>query len=116
MAGSCIRTAHPIPSDAQSLPLRALRRLRSSRWSEPRGQRVREAGTGSISHPGDVSVGPDQYGGGSSDSPDGRKLPWSGVSSVDRLNPIRPWRDVEVAGLTEIEEHRPGTAQQREDP
>ena len=33
-----------------------------------------------------------------------------------RLNPIRPWRDVEAAGLTEVEQHRPGIVQQGEDP
>ena len=35
---------------------------------------------------------------------------------VDQLNPIRPWRDVEAAGLAEVEQHRPGIVQQGEDP
>ena len=37
------------------------------------------------------------------------------VFGVDKLNPICPWRDVEAAGLTEVEEHRPGIVQQCED-
>ena len=36
------------------------------------------------------------------------------VASI--LNPICPWSDVEAAGLTEVEEHRPGLVQQGEDP
>ena len=35
---------------------------------------------------------------------------------VDQLNPIRPWSDVEAAGLTEVEQDRPGIVQQGEDP
>ena len=35
---------------------------------------------------------------------------------VDQLNPICPRRDVEAAGLTEVEEYRPGTVQKAEDP
>ena len=36
------------------------------------------------------------------------------MASIE-LNPIRPWSDVEAAGLTEVEEHWPGVVQQRED-
>ena len=51
----------------------------------------------------DISVGPDQHGGGSSDRAECRKLPRTDVFGVDQLNPIRPWSDVEAAGLTEVE-------------
>jgi ribosomal protein S18 acetylase RimI-like enzyme len=47
-----------------------------------------------------VSVGPDQYGGGSGDRPECRKLPRAVVFGVDQLNPICPRSDVEAAGLT----------------
>jgi hypothetical protein len=40
----------------------------------------------------------------------------SHVLGVDQLNAIRPWSDVEAAGRTEVEQHRPGIAQQGEDP
>jgi hypothetical protein len=33
---------------------------------------------------------------------------------VDQLNPICPRRDVEAAGLAEVDEYRPGTVQQGE--
>ena len=39
-----------------------------------------------------------------------------GVFGVDQLDPVRPWSDVEAAGLTEVEEHRPGVVQQGEYP
>ena len=45
-----------------------------------------------------------------------RKLPRIGKRGVDHLNPIGPWRDVDAAWLTEVEEHRPGIVQQGEDP
>ena len=38
------------------------------------------------------------------------------VFGVDQLDPIRPWGDVEGAGLTEVEEHRRGSVEQAEDP
>jgi len=44
-----------------------------------------------------VSVGPNQHGSGSSDRAKYRKLPDTNVFSVDQLNPIRPWSDVETA-------------------
>ena len=46
---------------------------------------------------------------GSGDRANCRKLPRTNVSGVDPRDPIRPWRDVDAAGLTEIEPHRPGT-------
>ena len=49
--------------------------LRRGRRSEPGGQRVSEPQLGSVSHPGHVSVGPDQHGGGSGDRAEYRKLP-----------------------------------------
>jgi hypothetical protein len=47
--------------------------------------------------------------------PECRKLPRTNVLGADQLNAIRPWSDVE-AGLTEVDEHRPGIVQQGEDP
>ena len=37
------------------------------------------------------------------------------VLGVDQLDPVGPWSDVEAAGLTEVEQHRPGVVQQLED-
>jgi hypothetical protein len=71
---------------------------------------------GSVSDPGDVSVGPSQYGSGRGDRATCRKLPRTNVFGVDQLDPVRPWSDVEAAGLAEVEEHRPGIVQQGEDP
>jgi len=45
-------------------------------------------------------------------APDGR----ANVFGVDQLDPICPWSDVEAAGLTEVESHRPGIVQPGEDP
>jgi hypothetical protein len=50
-----------------------------------------------------MSVGPNQHGSGGSHRAKYRKLPNTGISSIDQLNSIRPWRDVEAAGLTEVE-------------
>jgi hypothetical protein len=72
-------------------------------WSEPDGERVREPRVGVVSHPGDMSVGPDEHGGGSRDRADNRKLPNADVFGADQLNPIRPRSDVETAGLAEVE-------------
>ena len=49
-------------------------------------------------------------------TPERRKLPRTSVLGVDQLNPIRPWSDIEAAGLAEVEQHRPGLVQQSEDP
>ena len=91
-------------------------RRRLGRRSEPGGERVGEPRLALLSDPGDVSVGPDQHGRGSGDRPEHRKLPRAGVLGVDQLHAIRPRRDVEAAGLAEVEQHRPGIVQQREDP
>lgn len=77
----------------------ALRR----RWPEPCGERVGESFVGFISHPRHVSIRPDQDGSGSRDLADNGKLPRAKIFSIDDLNPISPWRDVEVARLTEVE-------------
>src|SRR3954468_19254574 len=69
-----------------------------------------------VSDPRDVSVGPNQHGSGSSDRAEHRELPHISVSSVDPLNPIRPWSDIEGAGLTEVEQYRSGIVQQGEHP
>jgi len=84
--------------------------LHRSRRSEPTGQRVGESLLGQVSHPGHISVGPNQHGGRRRDHPEFRKLPITNVIGVDQFNPICPWADVD-AGLTEVEEHRPGIVQ-----
>src|SRR5438105_11920441 len=89
---------------------------RRSRRSEPGGQRFRESELGSVSDPGNVSVGPDQHGSGSGDRAKYRKLPRTDIFSIDQLDPVSPWSDVKAAGLTEVEQHRPGVVQQGEDP
>jgi hypothetical protein len=78
--------------------------LRRSRRSEPGGQRFGESEVGSVSDPGDVSVGPDQYGSGSGDRAKDWKLPGADIFSIDRLDPVSPWGDVEAAGLTKVEQ------------
>src|SRR5215472_15302123 len=101
---------HPRLRWLRQLPL-DIPRLRSgnaqvvSRRSEPGGERVREPRVGSVSYPHHMSVGPNQHGSGSTDRAKYRKLPRTAIVRVAHLNPIRPWRDVEAAGLTEIEEH-----------
>src|ERR1700736_2310038 len=87
-----------------------------SRRSEPGGQRFRESEVGSVSGPGNVSVGPDQHGSGSGDRAKHRKLPQAAIFSIDQLDPVSPWRDVKAAGLTELEQHRLGVVQEGEDP
>src|SRR5215210_8018506 len=88
--------------------------LRRSRRSEPGGERVEESRLGELSHPTDISVGPDQHGSRSSDGAKYRKLPRTNISGLDHLNPIRPRCDVEAAGLTQVEQRGPGIVQQRE--
>ena len=58
--------------------------------SEPGGQGVTKALVRAFSDPGDVSVGPNQHGRGSSDRAEHRELPHTVVSSVEALDPIRP--------------------------
>ncbi len=66
--------------------------------------------------PRDVPVGANQHGSGSSDRAEHRELPHTCVSSVDPLNPIGPWSNVEGAGLAEIEQYRSGIVKQGEHP
>jgi hypothetical protein len=61
-----------------------------------------------------MSVGSDQHGRRSGDLAKDRELPDASMLGVDRPDSSRPWRDVEAAGFTEVEEHRPGVVQQGE--
>ena len=89
--------------------------LRRSGRPEPGGQCVGDSRIGSISHPGDVAVWADQHGGGGADRAEHRQLPLPVVARVDQLDPVSPSSDVEVAGLTEVEQQRPCVVQQLED-
>ena len=71
-----------------------------------------EPQVGLVSYPSHMSVGSNQHGSGRSDCAKYRKLPETSVFAVDQLNPIRPWGDVEAAGLIEVEYHRAGIVQQ----
>src|SRR3954452_5518133 len=73
------------------------------RRPEPGGQRLRKARRVAVSHPGDVTIGPDQHDCWSSDRAECREVPRAVISGVDQPDPIRPRRDVEGAGLTEVE-------------
>ena len=61
-----------------------------------------------VSHPSHVAVGPDEDGGGSGDFANHWKLPLAFVLSIQQLNAICSSCDVEGAGFTHIEKHRPG--------
>src|SRR5712692_2763026 len=61
-----------------------------------------------------MSVGPDQHCSGGSHRAKYRKLPNTSIFGVDQLNSIRPGLEVEAAGLTEVEQDRPGIVQQGE--
>ena len=52
---------------------------------------------------------------GAATSPSTGSSHGAGVLGVDELDAVRPRRDVEAAGLAEVEQHRPGVVQQRED-
>src|SRR6516165_788960 len=69
--------------------------------SEPGGQGVAKALVRAVSNPCDVPVGSNQHGSGSGDRAEHRELPPTIVSGVDSGDPIRPWSNVEGAGLTE---------------
>ena len=62
-----------------------------------------------------MPVGSDHHGRGRSDLAKDRELPHAIVPGVDQPDSIRPRRNVETAGFTEVEEHRPGVVQQGED-
>lgn len=63
-----------------------------------------------ISHPRDISIGPNQYDRWRADRTKRGKLPHAIVCGVDQLDSIGPRRDVQAAWLTEVEQQRPGRA------
>ena len=69
---------------------------------------------GPVSHPGNVSVGPDQHGGGRGNRAEHRKIPVTNIFRIDQPNPAGPWSDVEEAGLPAVQQHWPGIVQQGE--
>jgi hypothetical protein len=83
--------------------------------TEPGRECSRQRWVPEISCPRDVSVGSDQHGPGRSDLAEDRELPHPIVAGVDQPDSIRPWRDVETAGFTKVQEHGPGLAQQGDD-
>ena len=85
-------------------------------FSLPRRERFVEPVLRALAHPGHVAVGPDQHGDGSGDGSDDGKLPGARAVGVDMPDPVRPRGDVDAAGLTEVEQHRPGVVEQLEDP
>src|SRR5256885_7292155 len=89
--------------------------LRRSGRSEPGRKCLRQLWIREVSRPGDMSVGSDQRCPGRSDLAQDRELPHAIVPGVDRPDSIRPRRDVETAGFTEVEEHGPGVVQQGEE-
>ncbi len=72
---------------------------RSLAWPEPGGKRFAQSLIRAVSDPRDVSVGPDQHGGGSGDRAEHREFPRAIIASLDQTHPIRPGRDVEGARL-----------------
>ena len=63
-----------------------------------------------------MSISPDQYGRRCGDRAKHREVSHAFVCGVDAPDPIRPRHDVEAAGLTEVEQHRPGMMEQGQDP
>ena len=64
---------------------------RFSSWcSEPGGEGVTQSRIRAVPHPGDISVGPDQHGGGSGDRAEHRKLPHAGVRRRRSSGPGQP--------------------------
>jgi hypothetical protein len=61
-----------------------------------------------------MPVGSDHHGRGRSDLAKDRELPHAIVLGADQPDSMRPRRNVETAGLTEVEEHGPGVVQQGE--
>ena len=76
--------------------------LRRSGRSVPGGQCVGESHVGSVSDPGDVAVWANQHGGAAADHAEYGELPFPFAARVDQLDPVSPWSDVKVAGLTEV--------------
>src|SRR6266480_5030511 len=83
--------------------------------SKPGRKCSRQLWVREVSRPGDMSVGSDQHGRGRSDLAKDREFPDAVVPGVDQPDSIRPRRNVETAGFTEVEEHGPGVVQQGED-
>src|ERR1700730_16605276 len=88
--------------------------LSRSGRSEPGRKRLRQLWVREVSRPGDMSVGSDQHGRGRSDLREDREPPDARMLGVDEPDSIRPRRNVETAGFTEVEEHGPGVVQQGE--
>ena len=65
--------------------------------------------------PGDMAVGPDQYRRRRSDCPDDRQHPFACIGRLDESHSIRPRRDVNPAGLTQVQQHRARVVQPGED-
>src|SRR4029450_11605799 len=65
--------------------------------------------------PGYSCVGRDQPRRGRRALAEDRELPLADLISVDHVHSTRPWRDVEAAGFTEVEEHGPSVVQEGED-
>src|SRR5580692_7395326 len=85
----CRNYALPSCMSSASIGMRS-EDLRShhTRRSEPGGERLRKALVAAVFHPGHISVGPNQHGGGRSDRAECRKLPCTNEVGVDQLNPI----------------------------
>ena len=82
---------------------------------EPLSQGAAQPVVCAIPHPGDISVGPDQYGSRCGNRAYYRKFPRAGIFSVHQLDSIGPRSDVEAARFAEIEQYRVGLVQQGED-
>ena len=95
---------HAITEESANHPARELER---SRWPEPRSERMNELMAEGTTHPGDIPVGPNQRGARRFHGAKHGKVPCAKVFRVDQPNPISPRRDVDVAGLAEVEQQRP---------
>src|SRR2546429_1465921 len=82
--------------------------------TEPGRKCLRQLWVREVSRPGDMSVGSDQHGRGRGDLANDRELPHAIVPGVDQPDSIRPGRNVETAGSTEVEEDGPGVVQEGE--
>src|SRR6202011_5126494 len=88
--------------------------MSQSGCSKPGRKCLRQLWVREVSRPGHMSVGSDQHGRGRSDLAKDRELPHASMLGVDEPDSIRPRRNVETAGFTEVEEHGPGVVQQGE--
>src|SRR5262245_23087710 len=94
--------------------LRARRKDGADGRSEPGGQRVGKSPPGRDPHPSHISVWPYQHGGGRGDRAKYGKLPRTGIPGIDKPDPTGPRRNLEITGLTEVDQHGPGLVQQGE--